>query len=670
MWQRTSSLKASYDDELLKQTDPYAYFLKHNMEVNKDKTDEGEHENVPFICMEKIVKTEEDEEKTVYEYEDYLLFESKKGFASEAERAELLTYAVKLNADLIYSDYDHVDSQGKKHTPFYKPDFGIDTFRCFDMYSEFYAVKKQKSRMILNLLENVAHVTKTLFHFRCENNTENIMELHKNNNINNGGYLTNDTYLGEFKNNGLSDEISIVIPSKDNPKLIETCLSGIKNAKIKSGINTIEVVIVDNGSAEGSRALITDVIKTVSCGSEENMKADEYNAELSVYEGDGGIRVKYVYKPETFNFSAMCNLGVKLSSGQYLLFLNDDIEITDELFIQKLLYFAKMDHVGAVGCKLLYPGEEGRIQHTGITVLKYPGPSHKLSTFTDDKEYYFGRNSGVHDCLAVTGACLMVSREKYFKTGGFHDKMKVGYNDVDLCVSLYENGLMNVVNNDCILIHHESVTRGSDAASEAKLKRLDEERNLLYKRHPWILEKGDPFYNPNLAGDFLDYRINVIPDFEKRDYMSKEHRDVAFKAADLITERAKPSKNLHFNVENINKNRDVYEITGWSLVNRKKNFLFDTYLVVICRGNNSEAVDIIEGFKKGSNDAVRVFETAKVRRCDLGAVFPEAKDVEISGFMARIPAEIYEKEDTRLGILMINKQTGKKYYAGYDKSDI
>ena len=356
----------------------------------------------------------------------------------------------------------------------------------------------------------------------------------------------------------------------------------------------------------------------------------------------------------------MCNKGADESSGDYFLFLNDDIEITDELFLLKLVYFAKMDHVGACGVKLLYPGDERRIQHIGITSLKLAGPTHKLSTFRDSETLYFGRNRGIHNCLAVTGACLMVSREKYFKTGGFHDKMKVGYNDVDLCVSLYEQGFLNVVNNECILIHHESVTRGHDAASFEKSDRLDKERNILYERHPWLLSDIDPYYNVNLAEDFLEYRVNVIPDFEKRDYESKQDWKAAKFAArkDKGSDKEIKDKPLFYNLEKVSIEREYVSLSGWALINKKDNYLFDTYLGV-----------------RAADDSWHVFNTAKVFREDLAKVFKEARFTGLSGFFARIPKQFISiaglnDDKQRFALILKNKQTGKRYYAGFTKSDI
>ena len=642
MWFSSKKFKADYDKELLKQADSYSYYIQNaETKDNNVNVNEGEHESVPFICMnEKMTLVAEDDVYRTYECGEYFLYENVNGVSSEAERAELVTKAYKLNADLIYSDIDHITCDGKRVAPFFKPPYSVDTAKCFDYYFDFYAVKKMKSKMDIQCYENIAHVPKVLFHYNLNDNNSNPNELYKLNNIR---YETADLYSNDISVQEEKDNISIIIPSKDNPQLIKTCLNGIKKAKIKSGINALNVVIVDNGSEDIHKKEITDVINVIK-------------------QGNDGISITYIYEPSEFNFSAMCNQGANNATGKYFLFMNDDIEITDELFLLKMLYFAVKDHVGAVGCKLLYPGEEKRIQHVGITCLKYPGPSHKLSTFPDDKSLYFGRNRGVHNCLAVTAACLMVSSEKFFKIGGFHDKMKVGYNDVDLCICLYENGYQNVVNNECCLIHHESITRGADSASEEKLKRLDLERALLYKRHPWLLTDGDPYYNVNLAQDFLDYRVDVIPDFERRDYVSEKcnkHDDYVSKS-ELASEKAQAiitTKNMFMNVESITRNRQFFEINGWAIINKKDNYLYDTFVTLQDNGG-----------------CWHTYATAPVKRDDLKTVFPDASYTELSGFFARIPADdVKASEDgniIRCGILMINKQTGKKYYAGFRKSDI
>lgn len=679
MWQTKATVKKLYDEELLKQTDPYTYYIGKAKHKSDELSNEGEHANAPFnssvlpgqgravFSFNKItygtllIRTDdikfafETDIHSVYEYDDLFLFESKKGRSSDEEKIEIFKKSIELNADLTFCDVDHITSSGKRHTPFYKPEFSLDTYKCFDYISDFYVVKKNKSRHAIETLEKIAHVTKVLFHYNCEENEDDIINLHGyDRNI----YIDEKIYLSDPELVSAKNKISIVIPSKDNPGLIKKCLEGLIKAEIKSGINRLEVIIVDNGSCEENKTQITDVITKIT----RDMKSSE-----------NLLNINYIYDPCEFNFSKMCNKGAGEAGGEYLVFLNDDIEVTDEIFLLKLLYFARMPHVGAVGCKLLYPGEERRIQHIGITALKLAGPTHKLSTLSDDRVYYFGANRGIHNCLAVTGACMMVSREKYFKTGGFHDKMKVGYNDVDLCVNLYENGYLNVVNNECVLIHHESLTRGADRENIEKLKRLDNERALLYERHPWLLTDGDPYYNGNLAQDFLEYRVNVIPDFERRDYVSDE-------AAPYVAKKFKKNmtagKNAFMNIESINENGEYLDISGWALLNKKDNSNCDICIVVT------------------TTKGVSVFKTAKVYRNDLETVFPDAKHVKLSGFLARIPKDIIKgiinvsdrEESPAEGVLpdnadagpgkvsfhllIVNKRTKKVCYAGKKESDV
>lgn len=120
------------------------------------------------------------------------------------------------------------------------------------------------------------------------------------------------------------------------------------------------------------------------------------------------FRFVYHYEPMEFNFSKMCNLGVSLATGDYILLLNDDIEITQDNWLEKLMEKAVLPHVGAVGAKLIYPGTE-IIQHAGITNI-HLGPAHKLQFRSDALEFYFGRNRMAMDVLGVTGACLLVKK--------------------------------------------------------------------------------------------------------------------------------------------------------------------------------------------------------------------------------------------------------------------
>ena len=189
----------------------------------------------------------------------------------------------------------------------------------------------------------------------------------------------------------------------------------------------------------------------------------------------------------------------------------------DGQWLHNMMRYAAMEHVGAVGIKLRYP-DGNLIQHAGITNMGI-GPAHKLGGMPDDGSLYHGHNLADYNMLAVTAACMMVSRDKFVRAGFFDEELAVAYNDVELCFRLYRMGLYNVQVNSAFLIHHESVSRGADTAPE-KRERLLREKRRLYEKHVWAMTKTggyDPFYSPNLVQWEKDaaYHVNYLYACEK-----------------------------------------------------------------------------------------------------------------------------------------------------------
>ena len=278
--------------------------------------------------------------------------------------------------------------------------------------------------------------------------------------------------------------ISVIIPTKDNPELLRDCLRSIVETTNEKNLR-YEIVVVDNGSSAFNRVKYGSFINDIP-------------------KKNGLSRIRYLYKVEDFNFSHMCNRGVARSGGDYLLFLNDDVEAVTDGWMRELLSQAQLGHVGVAGCKLLYPpqGTEGGddlIQHCGITNVRL-GPVHKLQRMHDTRTHYFGFNRGIHDLIGVTGACLMISRDKYTELGGLPEDLPVAFNDVDLCYKAHEAGYYNVCCSHVTLLHHESFTRGDDTADPRKVERLTKEYETLMKRHIALYNK-DPFYSPYLTDD-------------------------------------------------------------------------------------------------------------------------------------------------------------------------
>ena len=296
--------------------------------------------------------------------------------------------------------------------------------------------------------------------------------------------------------------VSIIIPSKDNVQVLETCLiSLIKYTAYKN----YELIIVDNGSCDEQKVYINKMIGRLrqECAAPQ---------------------ITYLYEKMEFNFSKMCNIGAKAAQGEFLLFLNDDIEIINTKeggkWLDSMLEYGKKIHVGAVGAKLYYPIKQDcekpllegknsvcyKIQHVGITNMGI-GPAHKLGGVTDQDNLYHGHNIVNYNMLAVTAACMLMKKSTFDKLNGFDEELAVAYNDVELCFRLYETGFYNVQVNDAVLFHHESLSRGQDTSPE-KQKRLKEEKEKLYKKHP-LLKNRDPFYSPNLVQWKKDVMYNV-----------------------------------------------------------------------------------------------------------------------------------------------------------------
>lgn len=286
-------------------------------------------------------------------------------------------------------------------------------------------------------------------------------------------------------------QLSVIIPSKDNPDVLFLCIDSL--VKTTKTNETYEILIIDNGSSEENKAKIEKEIEELELELEKEKAQGQVQAQL--------LRIRYLYRPMPFNFSKMCNLGAEEAAGDVLLFLNDDMEIISADWLDLLMEKVRLSYVGAVGAKLLYPGTD-IIQHAGITNLRV-GPAHKLQYLSDAEEYYFGKNRGVHNVLAVTGACLLVRRKVFEQAGGFAEELAVAFNDVDLCYTIHELGYYNVQRNDVILYHHESLSRGKDGESTEKQLRLMREKDLLYEKHQEIYGK-DPYYHKNLTTDMLE----------------------------------------------------------------------------------------------------------------------------------------------------------------------
>lgn len=207
---------------------------------------------------------------------------------------------------------------------------------------------------------------------------------------------------------------------------------------------------------------------------------------------------------EGFNYSAINNYGVSFAKGEYLLFLNNDTEMITPTAINELLGCCMREDVGIVGAKLLY--SDDTVQHAGVVVGFGGYAGHVNIGIRRDDYGYMVRAQINCNYSAVTAACMITKRELFEQVGGFDEQFVVACNDVDYCLKVRETGKWVVFNAFSEWYHYESKSRGYEDTPE-KLKRFEGEVAKFQKKWPEILEKGDPFYNPNFPIDKAPFTL-------------------------------------------------------------------------------------------------------------------------------------------------------------------
>ena len=277
--------------------------------------------------------------------------------------------------------------------------------------------------------------------------------------------------------------ISIVIPNKDHIDDLHTCLSSVLE---RSTYANYEILVVENNSVEQATF-------------------DYYQ---SIVENR---RVKVLRWEGEFNYAAINNFAAKQAAGEYVLLLNNDIEVLTPDWMEQLLMYAQREDVGAVGAKLYYP--DGSVQHHGVIVGLGGIAGHAFTDLPHDAPGYMARMWYAYNVSAVTAACMMVPRSVYEQVGGLDERYKVAFNDVDFCMKIRQAGYLIVCTPFAELTHYESKSRGMEDTEE-KRRRFQGEVDTFKAKWPTILQQGDPYYNPNLTLRYSDYSLKRLSEIE------------------------------------------------------------------------------------------------------------------------------------------------------------
>ncbi len=407
--------------------------------------------------------------------------------------------------DILYSDEDNISGQrGRREGPHFKPDWSPDTLRSFQYVGHILVIKKalldeiggfregydgsQDYDLILRATDrsrHVEHIAKILYHWRMhpesvagnpfskryayESAKKALTDHLSRQGI--AGTIEDGLLLGSYQVRYTIEQtplVSILIPNCDHVKDLRICISSILE---KSSYQRYEIIIIENNSVD--RATF------------------DYYDQLRKHEN-----VRLLSWKGAFNFSEVNNYGVEHASGEVLLFLNNDTEVINSDWLERMLEHAMRPVVGAVGAKLYYPN--GTIQHAGIIIGMGGAAGHSHQHCPPGAFGYFGRPKMIHNVTGVTGACLMLRKTVFQQVGGFDERFALAYNDVDLCLKVRDEGYFVVWTPFAELYHYESRSRGYEV-TPGRMARFSEEIELFRKKWESVLRRGDPYYNPNMS---------------------------------------------------------------------------------------------------------------------------------------------------------------------------
>jgi GT2 family glycosyltransferase len=408
--------------------------------------------------------------------------------------------------DFIYSDHDIKDPKGSRVSPMFKPDWSPDLILSMNYITHFATYRReivqkvggfrkgfegsQDYDLILRVTEQtkrVAHIPRTLYSwgqspasvandptakpYAHEAGRKAIAEAldrrgEKGEVIDGLGSPYRYRVKRAIKGEPL---VSILIPTRNNRKFLKTCLESLASSTYKQ----FEVLVLDNDSDEPETLAYLEDVRSIH-------------------------RVLPYRHP--FDFARINNFGAAAARGEYLVLLNDDTSVIEPTWIEAMLEHAQRPEVGAVGAKLLFPG--GELQHAGVVVGISRRAGHAFWGFPGDHPGYWDFARVIRNYSAVTAACLMTRKAVFDEVGGFDEAFAISYNDVDLCLRMRAKGYLVVYTPYAVLYHYQSASRGPyDPVSDKKFE------DLLEERWGGFMDKGDPYYNPNLTLDRFDFGI-------------------------------------------------------------------------------------------------------------------------------------------------------------------
>ena len=421
------------------------------------------------------------------------------------------------DADLLYSDEDKIDEQGRRFAPYFKPAFLPDLFLGQNYLTHLAVYRATLVRAVggfrsgfegsqdwdlaLRVIaqttaDRVVHIAKLLYHWRAIPGSTALTLDQKNYHgaaaqralqehlTRTGQVATLSQVIGGHWRVIYSlptppPLVSIIIPTRNGVRHLRRCLDSLR---AKTSYPHYEIIVIDNDSDDAATlAYLHEIAAT-------------------------GVQVLPYAQP--FNYSAINNFAANHAVGEILALLNDDLEVITPNWLEEMAAQALRPEIGCVGAMLYYPHDS--IQHAGIVLGVGGVAGHAFKTFPRGSEGIFNRARLVQNYSAVTGACLVVRKSTYLQVGGLdEDNLAIAFNDVDFCLKVRAAGYRNLWSPFAEFYHHESASRGAED-TPAKQARFGAEIKIMRDRWGALLDT-DPAYNPNLSLNSEDFAFASPP---------------------------------------------------------------------------------------------------------------------------------------------------------------
>lgn len=430
----------------------------------------------------------------------------------------------KHDVDFIYTDEDKIGEDRFDHFgPLFKPDWNPDFLHSVNYITHFSVIRTSLLKKIggekedyngaqdwdlimrvTNETKMIHHIPKILYSWRVHDDSTaksidakpyvvNAQKRVLEDDLRRKGY-SGATVIRDKKHKGYwridyglknKPKVSIIIPSKNQYKVIKRCINSIFQ---KSTYSNFEIIIVDTGS---------NINKVLSW----YKKIQANHSNLTVIE----------WPEQPFSYARSCNEGAKHATGEIIIMLNNDTEVITPDWIEVLASEAQRPEIGAVGCLLFYPGIH-HIQHAGVGIGLGGVAANSFSMMTLHDSMSQTQHLMIHtrhNITAVTAACLAIKKDVFELIGGFDEKFRVTYNDVDLCLRLREKGYENLYTPYARLVHHESISLGlPEELSKRDTKEFRNAKAMFVRRWKKYINH-DPNLNPNLSKDNAKYEISM-----------------------------------------------------------------------------------------------------------------------------------------------------------------